>query len=54
MFYKVTLTMQSPFDYESDTHQNISLVATDNAGEKAYLNISVEVLNVNDPPKVSI
>jgi hypothetical protein len=53
MFCKATLSMLSPFDYETNKYQNISLVATDMTGEKEFLNISLEVLDTNDPPTVS-
>jgi hypothetical protein len=46
--------MLSPFDYETSKYQNVSLVATDMAGEKEFLNISLEVLDTNDPPTVSV
>lgn len=49
---RATISIETPFNYEQENMHTYSFIATDRAGETSVLNITLEVINMNDPPTV--
>ena len=53
VYCSATLMLTGSLNYEVEGQIDLSIEATDTMNAAASLNLSIEVLNVNDPPTVS-